>query len=69
MTLRKAIRHGKEKRRDYRGPKAADPNCQNHGDCFICQGNRTYHDRKRRSAAEAQIAEFAAMGDWREARD
>jgi hypothetical protein len=32
MSLDKAIQHGKEKRKQYRGAKAFDPACRNHGD-------------------------------------
>jgi len=33
MSLDKAIKHGKEKRKPYRGAKAVDKSCRNHGDC------------------------------------
>lgn len=31
MSLDKAIKHGKEHRKPYRGAKAVDPWCRNHG--------------------------------------
>lgn len=40
MSLDKAIKHGKEKRKPYRGAKAIDKQCRNHGECPICKGNR-----------------------------
>lgn len=47
MTLDKAIKHKKEKRKQYRGAKAVDHTCRNHGSCPYCQGNRTYKNKKR----------------------
>ena len=46
MSLDKAIQHGKVKRKPYRGSKAVDRSCRNHGSCFYCQQNRTYQSRK-----------------------
>ena len=42
MSLDKAIEHGKEHRKKYRGAKAMDRSCRNHGDCPYCLGNRLY---------------------------
>ena len=47
MALNKAIRSGKEHRKEYRGSKAIDCTCRNHGGCPWCTGNRTYKNRKR----------------------
>lgn len=44
MSLDKAIKHGKEKRKKYYGAKACDPWCRNHGNCWICRRNR-FHKR------------------------
>lgn len=38
----KAIEHGKENRKQYRGAKAIDKTCRNHGTCPWCQGNRKH---------------------------
>ena len=38
MSLDKAIRSGKEHRKPYRGNKAVDPMCCNHGGCDYCRG-------------------------------
>lgn len=38
--LDKAIASGKEKRKPYRGAKAIDRSCRNHGGCVWCEGNR-----------------------------
>lgn len=47
MSLDKAIEHGKEHRRKYRGAKAVDKNCRNHGGCDWCLGNRTHKYKKK----------------------
>lgn len=47
MSLDKAIKHGKEKRKPYKGAKAVDPHCRNHGDCPWCQGKIKYKKRKQ----------------------
>ena len=38
----KAIEHNKEKRRPYRGAKAIDRTCRNHGTCRWCMENRQH---------------------------
>lgn len=58
MSLNKAIEHGKEKRKVYRGAKAIDHTCRSHGSCPWCQGNRS-HKRKRREPITHERAEFA----------
>jgi len=40
--LDKAIKYGKEKRKPYRGAKAVDRSCRNHGDCPYCANNRKH---------------------------
>ena len=42
MGLEKAIQHGKEKRRPYKGAKAVACSCRNHGTCEWCRQNRMY---------------------------
>ncbi len=46
MSMDKAIEHGKEHRKQYRGGKAIDPCCRNHGGCPVCLGNRTHKYKK-----------------------
>lgn len=46
MSLDKAIRSGKEHRKAYRGAKAIDHTCRNHGSCPWCARARTL-DRRR----------------------
>lgn len=52
MSLDKAIKHGREKRREYRGSKAISCTCRNHGSCSWCSNNRLYKDKKRKAAAK-----------------
>ena len=44
MSLDKAIEHGKEKRKEYRGSKAIDKSCRNHGGCPWCERNRKFKE-------------------------
>ena len=48
MSLDKSIIHGKEHRRPYRGAKAIDKSCRNHGSCVWCRKNRTYKNDKKK---------------------
>ena len=52
MSLDKAIKHGKEKRKPYKGAKAIDHTCRNHGSCPYCEKNRTYNNKKREKIAK-----------------
>ena len=47
MSLDKAIAHGKEHRKPYRGSKAIDPMCRNHGGCPWCEENRKHKFRDK----------------------
>lgn len=53
MSLDKAIKYGKEKRKPYHGGKACDPMCRNHGGCTWCEGGRLHKHKK----AEAMYKE------------
>ena len=46
MSMDKAIEHGKEHRKPYRGGKAIDSTCRNHGGCPACLSNRTHKYKK-----------------------
>lgn len=46
MSLDKAIKSGKEHRKQYKGAKAIDKTCRNHGGCEWCAGNRQYRNKK-----------------------
>lgn len=47
MSLDKAIEHGKEKRKKYRGSKAIDGSCRNHGSCPHCRSVNKYKLKKQ----------------------
>lgn len=55
MSLDKAIRHGKEKRKPYRGSKAVDRTCRNHGSCRWCTGNRLHKHKRTESIEQTKI--------------
>ena len=42
MSLDKAIKYKKEHRKPYKGGKAIDPSCRNHGGCKWCEENRKH---------------------------
>lgn len=42
MALNKAIEHGKEKRKPFKGAKMVCCSCRNHGTCEWCRQNRMY---------------------------
>lgn len=52
MSLIKAITYGKEKREAYRGAKAVDPTCRNHGSCGWCRNNRLHKYKKDKMRGE-----------------
>lgn len=56
--LDKAIEYGKEHRKPYRGSKAVDCTCRNHGSCSWCKENRLYRFIKVEQAAAAKLAEW-----------
>lgn len=58
MSLEKAIKYGKEKRKEYRGSKRFDHSCRNHGNCGYCQSNREHSDNKRAYSVDEQLDEF-----------
>lgn len=62
MSLEKAIKHGKEKRRPYYGSARFDHGCRNHGSCKYCMCNRTFSTRRARAKTEDQIDEW--FGYW-----
>ncbi|MHA1558872.1 MAG: hypothetical protein ACTSXG_03605 [Alphaproteobacteria bacterium] len=57
MSLDKAIKHGKEKRKPYKGSKAFDQTCRNHGSCGWCRLNRLHTNKKRKEIANEKIGE------------
>ena len=63
MSLDKAIAHGKEHRKPYRGAKAIDPLCRNHNWCPYCRGNRTHKFRDRHPAEPEELVPEAPEED------
>ena len=63
MSLDKAIKHRKEKRKPYRKSKAFDYSCRNHGSCGWCWGNRTYQARRELERTNQELDEFEEEGD------
>ena len=57
MSLDKAIEHGKEKRKPYRGAKAIDCTCRNHGSCTWCKDNRLHKRLKDEEASRQALEE------------
>lgn len=62
MGLEKAIEHGKEKRKAYKGAKAWDSTCRNHGSCGYCQSNRLHKIRKKELSCDQKIDEYIEGG-------
>lgn len=62
MSLNKAIEHGHEHREEYRGSKAFDKTCRNHGGCSWCEENRKYKYIKKEVAQEFRIKEYEDGG-------
>ena len=57
MSLNKAIKFGKEKRKPYFGAKAVDCTCRNHGSCSWCRNNRLYQRLKVIEASKNALEE------------
>jgi hypothetical protein len=62
MSLEKAIQHGKEHRKPYRGSKRFDRSCRNHGGCPYCENNRAHPLKKALVRTEGQEDEY--WGYW-----
>lgn len=58
MSLDKAIDHGKEHRKPYRGSKAIDRTCRNHGGCDWCKENRMYKNTKRLAKVKSKMEDY-----------
>ena len=48
MGLEKVIEHNKEHRKPYRGSKAIDCSCRNHGTCDWCKANRLISKQEKK---------------------
>ena len=61
MSMDKAIEHGKEHRKPWRGnarSKNFDKTCRNHGSCDYCKFNRLHTFMKNELAAEVKLKEW-----------
>ena len=63
MGLDKAIEHGKEKRKPYRGNKSIDKSCRNHGGCEWCHENRIHKYRKKVEALKERQEDWSKGGN------
>lgn len=64
MSLDKSIIHGKEKRKMYRGSKAIDCTCRNHGSCDWCLQNRKHKFRdKNFDAIDDYYSELSCLNN------
>jgi hypothetical protein len=55
MSLDKSIESGRERRRKFRGGKAIDKSCRNHGTCNWCRSNRGFANKQDQEAADEQL--------------
>lgn len=58
MSLNKAIAHGKEKRKPYRGGKAWSKGCRNHGGCSYCEDNRLHRHRRQQPQVDVTVTGY-----------
>ena len=52
MGMSKSIESKKEHRKPYRGVKAVDKTCRNHGTCEHCKSSRIYKVKKQEMSAD-----------------
>lgn len=58
MSLDKAIKSGKEHRKEYRGAKSIDPSCRNHGNCPWCKEGRLRYKKKIKDKIKDNLEEI-----------
>lgn len=58
MSLNKAIKYKKEKRKSYRGAKSVSLECRNHGECVWCRNNRLHKNKKKEASANDKLKEY-----------
>ena len=58
MSLDKAIEHNKEHRKPYRGAKACDKSCRNHGGCYYCKDNRLIRTNRLIEKSNQELKEI-----------
>lgn len=62
--LDKAIKSGKEHRKEYRGAKACDKSCRNHGSDDWATANRLYRSNKLLEKSEQDLEEVSDEIDF-----
>ena len=62
MSLNQAINHGHEHRKQYRGAKAVDKTCRNHGSCKYCENNRLYQANREAERMKKEEKEYRKHG-------
>ena len=63
MALDKAIAHGREHRKLYRGSKRVDRTCRNHGSCVWCRNGRMYAERRELEKIRYKLHE-SEQSNW-----
>lgn len=58
MSLDKAIEHGKEHKKPYRGSKVFDVYCRNHKGCQACLNNRLIQFRRMNEKLKYDMKEM-----------
>lgn len=62
MGLEKAIKSGKEHRKEFLYKKnyckSVDKTCRNHGDCPWCKGNRTNKNKNLDKISQIELKNF-----------
>lgn len=57
MSMDKSIEHGKEHRKPYRGAKAVDKTCRNHGGCSYCEAGRLHKYQRQMPAQDKEAVQ------------
>jgi hypothetical protein len=58
MSLNKAIKYGKEKRKPRYKSKTIDTTCCNHNSCRHCESNKRHKYYKAEYSADEQLKEY-----------
>lgn len=61
MSEEKAIIYGKSKRKPYRGGKAVDRSCRNHGGCEYCLSNRRYQTNRQLGKIKDRLRDYNSV--------
>lgn len=71
MSFDKAIEYNKEHRKQYRGAKAVDKSCRNHGSDDWSFEDRIHKNKKRQRVIDEKIQEVDAWldGDYEDWED